>query len=147
MNRVRLAVASVAVMVGIGYILMQTTQYFSTYFVTVREFRARPNAFGGRLVRVQGKLLGNSVHYNQAHDALTFSLTSGGIALPVQYRGALPNERFQNVNAIVKGRLTASGVFKADKLMIQCPNHYNSAPSMTGSRTGSSSQNYHKIVR
>nr|WP_275107345.1 cytochrome c maturation protein CcmE [Sulfobacillus harzensis] len=115
---------------ALAYMVLQGAHNFSSYFVTVKTYRAESAKFGQQTVRVQGTLLSKTVHYNPHTATLRFSLVSGGATLPVLYRGAMPNEQFHNAGAIAKGHMGRDGVFDATKLEIQCPDHY--APAKGG---------------
>lgn len=124
---VRLQISVVVIISALVYMMLQGAHNFSSYFVTVRAYCANPQKFQHREVRVQGSLLAQSVHYNAGDGVLSFTLISGSQRLRVQYRGAMPDERFHAASAIVKGEMGAHGVFDADKLEIQCPDHYGPA--------------------
>ncbi len=121
---VRFQVSLVVIIAALVYMMVQGVHNFSSYFVTVQAYRAHLSQFKSQEVRVQGSLLARSVRYDPETGALRFTLTSGSQHLRVLYRGVIPNERFRDANAIVKGRIGASGVFDAQKLEIQCPDHY-----------------------
>jgi cytochrome c-type biogenesis protein CcmE len=120
--RVRLGIG--LIVVALGYMVDQGVKNFSSYFITVRTFDRQLDAYRDRTVRVQGTLLARTVHYDASRGLLTFVLASGSSRLVVRYQGPLPDERFLNQSAIVRGRLGANQVFDANKLEIQCPNHY-----------------------
>ncbi len=123
-RKIRVQIGALVIVASLTYMLLQGAHNFSSYFVTVRSFRATAAKFGHHTVRVEGVLAARSVHYNKGTGTLLFTLHQGSSTMAVRYRGAMPNERFRNANAIVKGHLESNGVFEADKLEIQCPNHY-----------------------
>lgn len=118
---------ALVIVASLSYMVLQGAHNFSNYFVTVPTFLANPAKYGGQTVRVQGVLQSRSVSYNAQNATLRFLLKGGSAGLWVKYRGAMPNERFRNADAIVKGRMGAGGVFEAQKLEIQCPDHYGPA--------------------
>lgn len=126
-RKMRLQVGILLIVTALAYMVLQGAHNFSSYFVTVRAYVANAPKFRHEVVRVQGTLVARSVRYNDARGSLHFELSSGSAHLPVVYRGAMPNERFRNASAIVKGRMGAHGVFQAQKLEIQCPDHYTPA--------------------
>lgn len=128
-DRVRFGVAAGAILLALAYFVTQGARNFSNYFVTVKQFQADPAKYRGQVLRVQGKLLAGTVRYNPARSLLRFTIESGGSRLAVAYVGSLPNEQFRDASAIVKGRLAPNGVFEAQKLMVQCPDHYSAAPT------------------
>jgi cytochrome c-type biogenesis protein CcmE len=128
-DRVRFGVAVVALLVALVYFVAEGARNFSNYFVTVKQFQADPAKYRGQVLRVQGRLLASTVRYNPARSLLRFTIASGGSRLAVAYVGSVPNEQFRDASAIVKGKLAPNGVFQAQKLMIQCPDHYSAAPA------------------
>ncbi len=130
MNRkIRIQIAGVVVLAAFGYMLVQGAHNFSNYFLTVGQYRQDLSRFSHEAVRVQGTMESRSVHYNRSKSLLRFSLMSSGETLPILYEGPMPNEQFHNAQAIVKGRMGKNGVFDAQKLEIQCPDHYSAAPT------------------
>lgn len=129
-KKLRLQLGAFVILSALVYVALQGAHNFSTYFVTVKQYRTEMARLSHQTVRVQGTLLDKSVRYDAAQATLFFTITSAGSKLPVVYRGAMPNERFSNASAIVKGRMDSRGVFRAQKLEVQCPNHY--APATAG---------------
>jgi cytochrome c-type biogenesis protein CcmE len=123
-SNVKYRIGALLIGCALTYMVLQGAHNFSSYFVTVQDFRAHLRRFGSQTLRVQGVLQSQSVHYNANTATMRFLLTGGHSRLWVRYRGAMPNERFRNADAIVKGHLGRTGVFQAQKLEIQCPNHY-----------------------
>lgn len=126
----RLQIGAMVIVAALAYIVLQGAHNFSSYFVTVKTYHAKMAKFGRGTVRVQGTMLSKTVHYDPKTGSLHFTLESGGISLPVTYRGAIPNEHFHNAGAIAKGHMGSHGSFEATKLEIQCPDHY--APASGG---------------
>lgn len=122
-KKIRIQLGAFFILAALVYMGLQGAHNFTSYFVNVKTFQQRVAMLEQHSVRVQGTLLSRSVHYDAAHDTLSFTLTAQGATLPVVYRGAMPNEQFKNARAIVEGH-ESGGVFHATKLMIQCPNHY-----------------------
>ncbi|CAB1128989.1 Cytochrome C biogenesis protein CcmE [Candidatus Hydrogenisulfobacillus filiaventi] len=128
-KQLRLYAGTAAVVAAILYLGWMGARNFSNYFMPVNQYRAEYARYAGKVVRVQGRLLGSSVRFNPRQGTLRFTLLAHGASLPVLYTGPVPNEKFKNTDAIVEGRMDAQGVFVADKLAIQCPDHYQAAPS------------------
>jgi cytochrome c-type biogenesis protein CcmE len=128
-KKLRIQIGGFAILAAFGYIVLQGAHNFSNYFLTVGQYRHDMTRFSHDAVRVQGTMQAQSVHYNRAKSLLTFTLVYNGQSLPIIYEGPLPNEQFRDANAIVKGRMGSHGVFDAQKLEIQCPDHYSAAPN------------------
>lgn len=123
-KKLRLQIGAMMVVAALAYMVLQGAHNFSSYFLTVKTYRAEMTKLGQQTVRVQGTMLSKSVHYDPRSASLRFTLASGGAALPVVYQGQMPDEHFRNAGAIAKGHMGANGVFDATKLEIQCPDHY-----------------------
>ncbi|MCL8207671.1 MAG: cytochrome c maturation protein CcmE [Actinomycetia bacterium] len=126
-KKVRLQLGAAMILVALVYLGIQGARNFSQYFVPVNQFRAQEARYAGQVVRVQGRLLASTVRYDARSETMTFVLSKGGNRLPVKYVGPVPSEQYRDADAIVEGRLGPNGVFDAQKLMIQCPNHYQAA--------------------
>jgi cytochrome c-type biogenesis protein CcmE len=132
-RKLRLQIGTVMVLAALVYLGIMAAHNFSQYFVPVSQYEGQLGRFAHKTLRVQGKLLAQSVHYNAGTETLTFVLASAGSRLHVKYVGALPSEQFANTNAIVEGTMGSNGVFQAQKLMIQCPDHIQAVN--TGGKT------------
>lgn len=128
-KKLRLQMGAFVVLGALTYLGIQGAHNFSNYFLTVSQYRRDMGRFSGMAVRVQGTMLAPSVQYNSATNTLRFRLVSKGQSLPIIYHGAMPNEQFKDASAIVKGHMGANGTFDAQKLEIQCPDHYAAAPN------------------
>lgn len=131
-KKLRLQLGALVILAALAYLGLQGAHNFSSYFVSVNTFRAEQAQLAHQTVRVQGTLLSQSVHYDAADATLQFTMASHGATLPVRYRGAVPNEQFHDAQAIVVGQMGPGGVFEAQKLMIQCPDHYGPATTRAG---------------
>jgi len=129
--RLRLQMGTVVILAALVYLGIMAAHNFSQYFVPVSQYRTHYAAFRHKTLRVQGKLLASTVHYDPATEVLTFVLASGEERLPVRYVGSMPSEQFKNADAIVEGSMGRHGVFLAKQLMIQCPDHIQAVPSGT----------------
>jgi len=100
------------------------------YYVTVDELRARGDGAFEEQVRLAGKVVDGSAEKDSATNTLRFAMASeSGAPLPVVYRGAVPDAFKQGAEVVVDGRLTRSGTFEADKLLVKCPSKYEAEGS------------------
>lgn len=126
-KKVRLQLGAAMILVALVYLGIQGARNFSQYFIPVNQFQAQATRYAGQVVRVQGRLLASTVRYDAQTETMTFVLAKGADRLPVKYVGPVPTEQYQDADAIVEGQLGRNGVFDAQKLMIQCPDHYKAA--------------------
>jgi cytochrome c-type biogenesis protein CcmE len=130
-RRLRLQIGTVVILAALVYLGIMAAHNFSQYFVPVSQYRSQYASFAHKTLRVQGRLLASTVHYDPATEVLTFVLASGHARLAVRYVGSMPSEEFANANAIVEGSMGQHGVFMAKQLLIQCPDHIQAVPSGT----------------
>ena len=89
---------------------------------------------GNRTVQVAGALQAGSSGYDEAEQALHFTLVEEATAatLPVRYEGLKPANFEEAVSIVAIGRYDAGGdVFHADKLLVKCPSKYQGAEVKT----------------
>ncbi|MDI6857469.1 MAG: cytochrome c maturation protein CcmE [Dehalococcoidia bacterium] len=100
------------------------------YYLTVDELRARGDRAFEEQVRLAGKVVDGSAEKDPATNTLRFAMASeSGAPLPVVYKGAVPDAFKQGAEVVVDGRLSRSGTFEADKLLVKCPSKYEAEES------------------
>ena len=107
--------------VAIAYLMMTSLQTNAVYYVTVSELVARGGS-SGQTVRVGGAVVDGSIQHDRTH--LSFQLTDGTAAIPVQHTGTVPDlfgyrteGAYQDV--VVEGRLGPNGVFEARNIIVK----------------------------
>ncbi|WP_217126968.1 cytochrome c maturation protein CcmE [Hydrogenophilus thiooxidans] len=86
------------------------------FFVTPSEI-AQGKAQAGRYFRVGGLVEAGSIQRGPDGITVTFRITDTAHALPVVYRGALPDLFGENQGAVAEGVLRPDGVFEAKKVL------------------------------
>ncbi len=82
----------------------------------------------GPRMQVRGTVDDASVRREQDGLVMVFTLVGKEGALPVVYRGIVP-DTFDLAEAVtVGGRLAEDGTFVADQLLVQCPSKYEAVP-------------------
>jgi cytochrome c-type biogenesis protein CcmE len=96
------------------------------YYVTVNEILAGKSAH--QRVRVGGVVEPGSIERHG--DQLKFKLAQGAETLPVIYVGSdtLPDTFKDGSQAIVEGRYTPDGFFRASEVQAKCASKYQAAP-------------------
>ncbi|GMA52426.1 hypothetical protein GCM10025857_37830 [Alicyclobacillus contaminans] len=127
--RGKLIAALILVAVVIGVLIETAITRASTYYITVPELYARGTAALGQETAVSGNILGNTVRWQPGIRRLTFQITddSGKSRLAVSYYGDKPDSFTNDWPVIAFGKLTSTGQFTADKLLIKCPSKYTAA--------------------
>ena len=75
-------------------------------------------------VRVIGKVVDNSVHWNAEDLKLKFAIFEGGETLSVVYNGAKPADLAPGSDILVEGKFQADKTFLANQLIMRCPSKY-----------------------
>jgi cytochrome c-type biogenesis protein CcmE len=114
--------ALAAVVLGIGFVLLQGLGNATLYFRNVDEAVAQRDELGTRRFRLQG-LVGDDVV--QADGAVTFTLSFNGVDLPVRHAGD-PRELFgPGQSVVLEGRFVeGSEVFASDYMLVKHDEDY-----------------------
>jgi len=145
-QRRRFMLGGVAILVAIGFLIVNGTLSNAQYFITVDELFSR-SELTGQNVRISGAVIGDTIAYDA--DTLTIRFTMANIpeetdnlALTLHDAVTDPNatriqvvvenqpmpDLLQNeAQAIVTGALSPDGVFHADELLLKCPTRYEEA--------------------
>ena len=123
--RIKLAVAGVILAAAFSYLAAAGMQKGWVYFVSVEQYLADPQ-YANQRVRLHGKVMADGLDASKASLVAHFSMSGGGsAALPVVYRGAIPDLFAAGRDVVVEGkRDAATGVFQADVLMTKCASKY-----------------------
>lgn len=127
-RKYRLVAAVAIVVLGLGYLFWNGMHSFTEYYMTIPEVTAQETSLVGHPARVEGEIVGSSVHYTPATQKLTFTLQGGGKDVNIVYYGTRPDDFTGSVHAIVDGQLQSDGVFAAKRVLIKCPSHYKPKP-------------------
>ena len=127
--------------IGIGIVLAVVVYEAATgfkqnevYYVTVNEILAGKS--GRQRVRVGGIVATGSI--DRQGGTVRFKLAQGAQTLPVVYVGSdtLPDTFKDGSQAIVEGRYSKGGMFRATEIQAKCASKYQVAPK--GPKTASS---------
>lgn len=123
--RIRLLVGFLAVALAIGLLVARGAKKTMVYYVTVSELLTRNAGSGLNGVRVTGTVVPGSIERDQM--VLKFSMTDGAKAIPVVYKGVIPDTFGEKGEVVVEGAYHAGGSFEANFLMAKCPSKYEAA--------------------
>ncbi|MCL4244567.1 MAG: cytochrome c maturation protein CcmE [Candidatus Dadabacteria bacterium] len=124
-GKLKFIIAIGAIAFAVAYLVYGGVRETMVYYLTVEELHARvPDVYGER-VRVSGNVIPGTIKHG-ADGALEFSITDGGGAVNVNYNGIVPDVFKDDVEAVVEGVYSESGVFQADILLAKCPTKYES---------------------
>lgn len=144
-------IGGVIIVAAIVYLMVSSLQANVQYFLTVDEVveKQQDGDLDGRNIRISGAVLGDSIEYDMDTLELSFTIVhvpadneliedEGGLAgalhnavmdptrskLRIVYSGPMPDLLQNEAQAILTGRVLASGIFEADELLLKCPTKY-----------------------
>jgi len=145
-QRRRFLLGGVAILVAIGFLIVNGTLSNAQYFITVDELFSR-SELTGQNVRISGAVDGDTISYDSdtltirfmmanipeetenlaqtLHDAVT-NPDASRIQVVVENQ-PMPDLLQNEAQAIVTGSLGPDGVFHADELLLKCPTRYEEA--------------------
>ena len=124
--RIKLTVAGVVLVAAFSYLAFAGMEKGWVYFVSVDQYLS-DSQYAHQRVRLHGKVSADALEANKASLVAKFALTgaNGQAALPVEYRGAIPDLFAAGRDVVVEGkRDPATGIFQADVLMTKCASKY-----------------------
>lgn len=159
----KLIIGAVIIFAALVWLIISATRSSSQYFMTVEEIQVRSAELEGKSLRLSGAVLGDSIVYDAKKLQLSFDIVQipgdhkvikemGGMAkvladaaanpslpkISVYYEGMRPDLLQHEAQAIVTGKLDASGVFQASELLLKCPSKYEAElPGQTQNEPGS----------
>jgi cytochrome c-type biogenesis protein CcmE len=106
----------------VGYLIFSATAGNAQYYRTVAELKRDPGVG-------EARMLGTVQDDVQRLDGeVRFTASQDGAAIPVDYRGQLPDIFRPGIQVVVEGRVQGDGVFHARTLLAKCPSRFTSTP-------------------
>jgi cytochrome c-type biogenesis protein CcmE len=128
-------IGGVLILATIAFVMMASFQSNSVYYLTLSEFNTQRAGLVGQTVRINGPLDKASIQFDQENLILKFNLKDGDVVLPVVYKGVVPDTMGKGESVVAEGRLDASGIFRADNILVKCPSKYEEqGTSQSGSQ-------------
>jgi cytochrome c-type biogenesis protein CcmE len=123
--RTKLFVAGLVLVAAFSYLAASGMQKGWVYFVSVDQYLSDPQQYARQRIRLHGKVGAEALDANKASLIAHFNLAGGeGRALPVVYRGAIPDLFAAGRDVVIEGTRDSAGVFQADVLMTKCASKY-----------------------
>jgi cytochrome c-type biogenesis protein CcmE len=110
------------ILLALAYLVYAGITQSAVYFVTPAELAAAPVA--GKVYRVGGMVAPGSLSWEPASLDLRFTLSDGKATVPVRHRGTAPDLFGEGRGAVVEGRWTAEGYFKATTILAKHSEEY-----------------------
>ena len=101
------------------------------YYLTADECLDDASKLFGERLRVNGKIVANSLQIAADRKQAVFSLEGHEADLPVVCSGPLPDNLAENIDVVVEGSLDETGVLRGDKLLTRCASKYDAQPPTT----------------
>ena len=124
----RFGLATVVILVSLGYLAYTGVQESKSYYVTIKELGTMGDSSPSKRLRVAGNVVPGSI--KRQGSRMEFTLDEEGRQLAVVYQGteAPPDTFKDNAQALVEGRYGADGVFHATQIQAKCASKYAPAP-------------------
>ena len=107
---------------ALAYMIYAGVTQSAVYFVTPSELRAVPVA--GKAYRVGGMVEKGTLRWDARTLDLSFTLSDGRATIPVHHTGTAPDLFGEGRGAVVEGRWTADGYFKATQILAKHSEEY-----------------------
>lgn len=122
-SRTKLCVASLALIIAVGFLAIAGVKEGWVYFLRVDQFINDPSYHDQR-VRLHGFVGRENLHTNPADLLALFDLQGETTSLRIEYHGIIPDLFKAEADVVIEGSLDESGVFQADTLMTKCASKY-----------------------
>jgi len=118
----------IVLIVTFSYLVFTGIQEGSMYYLEVSEFVNKKETLAGKKVRINGRVVKKTLHYNPSQMLLSFELadTKTNDRLKVLYHGTPPDLiNKEGITTVAEGYYDRkSNVFIAKQLLIKCPSKY-----------------------
>jgi cytochrome c-type biogenesis protein CcmE len=115
------------------------------YFLEVDKYLSDPQ-FANQRVRLHGKVATSDFSASAGSMSAEFKILGHTQALPVSYRGAIPDQFAAGREVVVEGKRDSAGVFQADVLMTKCASKYEPGTPHSKQHAPESSDNTNKAA-
>jgi len=128
LNRRRFIVGAALIAGAVSYLVYAGIRTTSMYYFELDEFLAQHSAHVGEHMRVKGWVKHGTMQWDARTNELSFALTHKDEvgAVPVSYKGILPDMFAEGREVVVEGRYVDGGL-TARQIMTSCPSKYEPA--------------------
>lgn len=124
MTIVKVLIGVVVIGGGISYFMYQAMRSSWAYYYSVDDFAVAEAGAQKHSFRLAGRVKPGSIERDLTAMTLQFTLAGAEAELAIQYSGVVPDNFMEDREVVVEGRLSAAGVFQADKLLTRCESKY-----------------------
>lgn len=130
----RMIIGVAVIVVLLGYLVLFSGMASSDYNVSeaVAARDNQTNNLTGKIVRINGSMVPETINWDAYNRTLKFNLTDGISMIDVVYVGNKPNlppqeDNETNIQAVVTGKFN-NEVFEAFEMITKCPSKYEESP-------------------
>lgn len=121
------ALAALALAIGIGFVAAQSLAGTTVYYLTPTEAKEKGIA-AGQTARLGGQVEAGSLRYEPVSRDLRFVIGDGVSRVQVVGTGAPPGLLREGAGAVVEGTFGADGVFRATQVIAKHDEVYQAPP-------------------
>lgn len=121
-----LIAAALFVLVG-GYLAYSGARSSMAYYLTVGELLDRRATLADSDIRLSGQVAVDGLVWDQVSGNLRFQVSDGTRAIPVKYRGVVPDAFKPGADVVLEGRYDGTA-FTAERLFAKCPSKFEAKP-------------------
>jgi cytochrome c-type biogenesis protein CcmE len=121
----RLLIGGIIILAAVSYLVIGGVKEAIVYFVTPSELKAKENASNDKFLRMGGMVVKGSLQKDLQTLTYRFELTDGTTTVPVFFKGVPPDLFTEGKGAVVEGRISADGVFRATTIMAKHAEEYS----------------------
>lgn len=129
-QRLTLAVLAVVAIIGASLLAMSALRDQAAYFYTPGDVK-KDAIPAGRAIRLGGMVEAGSIARAPDGVTVTFRATDGATAVPVRFKGILPDLFKEGSGMVAEGRFDPDGTFIADNILAKHDERYM-PPQMAG---------------
>ncbi|MHC5022498.1 MAG: cytochrome c maturation protein CcmE [Planctomycetota bacterium] len=121
--KLKLLVGGMALAAAVVVLAVAGVREGWVYYLSVDQF-VDGEQYRTQRVRLHGVVAATDFQSSPGQLRASFSLDGESAAVPVVYRGVIPDSFQPDREVVVEGRLDEVGVFQADTLMTKCASKY-----------------------
>ena len=121
-KRIKFVAGGAVIAAALAYMIYAGVTQSAVYFVTPSETQAAPVA--GKSYRLGGLVTRGSLKWEPRTLDLSFTLTDGKASVPVRHKGTAPDLFGEGRGAVVEGRWSPDGYFKATLILAKHSEEY-----------------------
>jgi cytochrome c-type biogenesis protein CcmE len=123
-RKAKMVTATAIIAAVTGYIAYVGASSSWRYYVLVDECVTEADQLGGKRLRVSGRVAAGTLRISDHRRSASFRLQGNQLDLPVQCKGALPDNLAEDMDVVVEGVLQPDGGLRGDRVITRCASKY-----------------------